>query len=506
VAEGSERDAHSVDEEGQRDDTPGEAIGEAAGGHHDSQPNKPRVIRDSVWGDIDVTDPVLLAIIDHPLVQRLRRIRSLGLGSDAFPSTHLTRFAHVLGTLHLCATYYRLRSDDHSWWRLRADEEGNLVVAPFLAACQALFSDLLTPPFSHSTEPLLFSTGLLGEQWRRDARHLLVFMVACDLIERRGEEAVGAIIPKSLETWSAIWNWCRFVSLHAESAPTDLSAADEGMESLTRLGIDWHSDLLNCWPVWRIPYDPSLLDSIARNAHYAGLGIAADHRTISHMWRLRRTVGVEAEEADERDHENGNVLEILAKWRSQAGRDVRESVLKLLRLVYLEPGARRRSAALMCVVKKDRQLRDAVRRIRRIVSDGYVQTSEGVNGLDQSHTDPRDPLSWRRLVTGDCTWLATLRDAQSRWLAFDDYFMYARVKVLAMSEEGGLSSAARTALGIDGDNALPDDIGELATRYRDYHLNHYRRLLTSQVRTILGDELCSDVIADDEWLRIVGDL
>jgi len=505
MAEGSERDAHSVDEEEKRDDTPGEAIGEAAGGHRDSQPNKPRVIRDPLWGDIDVTDPVLLAIIDHPLVQRLRRIRSLGLGSDAFPSTHLTRFAHVLGTLHLCATYYRLHSDDHSWWRLRADEEGNLVVAPFLAACQALFSHLLTPPFSHSTEPLLFTTGLLGEQWRRNARHLLVFTVAYDLIERRGQEALGAIIPKSLDTWSAIWNWCRFISLHAESAPIDLLVTDEGMGSLARLGLVWHTDLLNCWPVWRIPYDPGLLDSVARNAHYAGLGVAADPRTISHLWRLRPTLGFEAANADERDHENENVVPILGKWSSQAGRDVTESVLKLLRLVYLEPGARRRSAALMYVVKNDRQLCNATRRIRRIVSDGHAQASEGITELDKSHKDPSDPLDWRHL-TEDSTWLATLRDVQSRWLAFDDYFMYTRVKLLAMSEEGDLSSAARFALSIDVDNALPDEVDGLATRYKDYRLNHYRRLLTSQVRTILGDELPSDVITEDEWLRIVGDL
>ncbi|WP_130471495.1 HD domain-containing protein [Candidatus Magnetaquicoccus inordinatus] len=50
---------------------------------------------------LDWGDALLLALIDTPEVQRLRRIRQLGPANRVYPSAEHSRFSHALGTLHL---------------------------------------------------------------------------------------------------------------------------------------------------------------------------------------------------------------------------------------------------------------------------------------------------------------------------------------------------------------------------------------------------------------------
>jgi len=62
---------------------------------------KTRIIRDTLWGDIDITDPVLTAIINMPVFQRLRRIRMTAFAQFSHPGLTGSRFEHSLGTTHL---------------------------------------------------------------------------------------------------------------------------------------------------------------------------------------------------------------------------------------------------------------------------------------------------------------------------------------------------------------------------------------------------------------------
>jgi HD superfamily phosphohydrolase len=59
-----------------------------------------KVIRDAVWGDIEVGREAL-ALLDTPEMQRLRGIRQLGTAALVYPSAVHTRFEHALGTMHL---------------------------------------------------------------------------------------------------------------------------------------------------------------------------------------------------------------------------------------------------------------------------------------------------------------------------------------------------------------------------------------------------------------------
>lgn len=60
-----------------------------------------KIFNDPIHGFITVPKGPILKLIDHPYVQRLRRIRQLGLGYLVFPAAEHSRFSHALGALEL---------------------------------------------------------------------------------------------------------------------------------------------------------------------------------------------------------------------------------------------------------------------------------------------------------------------------------------------------------------------------------------------------------------------
>lgn len=66
---------------------------------------KPLVIRDEIHGDITL-EGVARAAVDHPVFQRLRYIKQLGLAEYVFPCATHTRFQHCLGAAFLARQYF----------------------------------------------------------------------------------------------------------------------------------------------------------------------------------------------------------------------------------------------------------------------------------------------------------------------------------------------------------------------------------------------------------------
>lgn len=60
-----------------------------------------KIFSDPIHGFISVPKGTILRLIDHPYVQRLRRIRQLGLGYLVFPAAEHSRFSHAIGALEL---------------------------------------------------------------------------------------------------------------------------------------------------------------------------------------------------------------------------------------------------------------------------------------------------------------------------------------------------------------------------------------------------------------------
>lgn len=66
-----------------------------------SAPGKQKkVFNDPVWGSLTIY-PFEIVILDSPLLQRLRRIRQLGVVHWVYPGANHTRLEHSLGTVHL---------------------------------------------------------------------------------------------------------------------------------------------------------------------------------------------------------------------------------------------------------------------------------------------------------------------------------------------------------------------------------------------------------------------
>jgi HD superfamily phosphohydrolase len=104
---------------------------------------KVKIINDPVHGFITVSSPFLYSILEHPLFQRLRGIKQLGLTHLVYPGACHNRFQHALGAMYLmgCALD-TLRGKGH----VITDEEMEMSLAAIL------LHDIGHGPFSHTLE------------------------------------------------------------------------------------------------------------------------------------------------------------------------------------------------------------------------------------------------------------------------------------------------------------------------------------------------------------------
>ncbi len=65
------------------------------------QVNKRKIFNDPVYGFITIPGDRIFDIIEHPVFQRLRRIKQLGLAHLVYPGALHTRFHHSLGAMYL---------------------------------------------------------------------------------------------------------------------------------------------------------------------------------------------------------------------------------------------------------------------------------------------------------------------------------------------------------------------------------------------------------------------
>ena len=108
--------------------------------------NQRKIINDPVFGFINIPDEFIFRIINHPYIQRLNRIRQLGLAFYVYPGAVHTRFHHSLGAMHLMSeAINQLRSNGHPV----SDEEKSGAMACIL------MHDIGHGPFSHALENTL---------------------------------------------------------------------------------------------------------------------------------------------------------------------------------------------------------------------------------------------------------------------------------------------------------------------------------------------------------------
>lgn len=105
--------------------------------------NKKKIFNDPVYGFISIPQEIIFDIIEHPFLQRLRRIKQLGLTHLVYPGALHTRFHHVLGAMHLMSkAISTIRRKGHEI--TETEEEAALLAI--------LLHDIGHGPFSHALE------------------------------------------------------------------------------------------------------------------------------------------------------------------------------------------------------------------------------------------------------------------------------------------------------------------------------------------------------------------
>ncbi|MCD6556485.1 MAG: HD domain-containing protein [Bacteroidales bacterium] len=108
--------------------------------------NKLKIINDPVYGFINVPSELHFDLIQHPYLQRLRRIKQLGLSYYVYPGATHTRFEHVLGAMHLMnSAITELRKKGH---QINEEERSAALTA-------ILLHDIGHGPYSHTLEGVL---------------------------------------------------------------------------------------------------------------------------------------------------------------------------------------------------------------------------------------------------------------------------------------------------------------------------------------------------------------
>jgi hypothetical protein len=105
--------------------------------------NKRKIINDPVHGFIIIPTGFIFDLLEHPYLQRLRRIKQLGLTSFVYPGATHTRFQHALGAVYLMG---QAIDSIRQKGTTVTEEEAEAAIAAIL------LHDIGHGPFSHALE------------------------------------------------------------------------------------------------------------------------------------------------------------------------------------------------------------------------------------------------------------------------------------------------------------------------------------------------------------------
>ncbi len=208
---------------------------------------KKKIIHDALWGTFPLHRHEV-ALLDTPLLQRLRFLHQTGAVYLTYPSAHHTRFEHTLGVLcqasRLC-TGLRRNSDE----RRITDALENEV------RCAALMHDTGHGPFSHTSEQ--FFSALPELQEFREAHSQL-------------EHSGGGEILSYLITTSQPFR--EFIRVVGEQCQIDLSPDTVGRLITGTMPDDqiYKSEIVHG------PFDADKIDYMPRDGMFSGLRMHVD--------------------------------------------------------------------------------------------------------------------------------------------------------------------------------------------------------------------------------------
>jgi len=227
-------------------------------------PKEAKIIHDALWGTIRL-DPWEIALLDLPLIQRLRQIRQTSLVHYVFPGCNHTRFDHTLGVLlHTQRLAEAVNKQDEKPSDPPFDHD---VIRDLRLA--AIFHDCGHGCFSHISEavyrlcPDINAAIKVGGEYEKCTPH----------------EVFSTLILKSL----AVRNYVSKLSSHY-NVEFNIDRAAKWILGKTAPG---ESKSLYRAQVINGPFDADKLDYIFRDAHFSGLPLSLD---LHRLWASCQTM------------------------------------------------------------------------------------------------------------------------------------------------------------------------------------------------------------------------
>lgn len=226
-------------------------------GHQNRVPRGPKVFNDALLGNQHFSRHEV-AVIDSPLLQRLKRIKQTGLVNHVFPSATHSRFEHSLGAASLadrCFTAIANRHSAEHGQPLPVDQDrvkGDLAHLRMAA----LLHDVGHGLCSHASEQIYSMLSDLKE-FRSDPKFV--------------KNAPGEILSYLMVNSAPFKEWFNDIVVGGCGAAIDLELVGQMI-----LGKHPRKELYFLSQIVSSPFDADKLDYIARDSYYCGLALTVD--------------------------------------------------------------------------------------------------------------------------------------------------------------------------------------------------------------------------------------
>ncbi|MGO8920290.1 MAG: HD domain-containing protein [Stellaceae bacterium] len=258
-----------------------------------------KVINDPIWKIFTLNQSVL-PLIDLPVMQRLRRVRQLGLVHLVYPGTHHSRFEHSLGAMCAAAQMFDALALSAKMEQNFSRRTRNVVLAA------AILHDTGHPVFSHVGERVL--QRALRDEF--DAIEAILREAFPDELEQgkaSGQaEARRTKLPPAAELVSALITLSpaleqTIIRLNLEIAPHEavmmICGLILGRPRKTLIDRDTYYHCLK--GIISGDLDCDKVDYVARDAYYAGIPTATDiDRLLSQLVAVEVRVDTNAPELE----------------------------------------------------------------------------------------------------------------------------------------------------------------------------------------------------------------
>ena len=163
-----------------------------------------KTVFDSIYGFIEFPDDIW-RIIDHPLFQRLDRLKQCGIVSQVYPSATHTRKSHSLGVAHLARRWAQHLIDQGGASNYDGDAEPETIVNIITIA--ALLHDVGHGPFSHLFECMLGKLDIKDAHEDRSIQYIKEMNLWCEtevIDVLRGHVSINEY---GIPTWPKMPTW-----------------------------------------------------------------------------------------------------------------------------------------------------------------------------------------------------------------------------------------------------------------------------------------------------------